>query len=70
MILELLSAGMTIEEILDDYEDLVREDIVELGRIDYGGPVLAIQRRIMVLDDDLAEARRVLDDVGESYPRD
>ncbi|HEX9648040.1 MAG TPA: DUF2007 domain-containing protein [Alphaproteobacteria bacterium] len=34
------------------------------------GSVLAIQRRIMVLDDDLAEARRVLDDVGESYPRD
>jgi uncharacterized protein (DUF433 family) len=27
MILELLSAGMTIEEILADYEDLEREDI-------------------------------------------
>jgi len=27
-ILELLSAGMTIEEILDDYEDLEREDIL------------------------------------------
>jgi uncharacterized protein (DUF433 family) len=27
-ILELLSAGMTIEEILGDYEDLVREDIL------------------------------------------
>jgi uncharacterized protein (DUF433 family) len=28
MILELLSAGMTIEEILADYEDLEREDIL------------------------------------------
>lgn len=27
MILELLSAGMTIEEILADYEDLERDDI-------------------------------------------
>ena len=27
MILELLSSGMTIDEILDDYEDLEREDI-------------------------------------------
>ena len=26
-ILELLSSGMTIEEILEDYEDLEREDI-------------------------------------------
>jgi uncharacterized protein (DUF433 family) len=28
MILELLSAGMTIEEILADYEDLERADIL------------------------------------------
>lgn len=28
MILELLSAGMTIDEILDDYKDLEREDIL------------------------------------------
>ena len=28
MILELLSAGMTIDEILADYEDLEREDIL------------------------------------------
>ena len=28
MILELLSAGMTTEEILEDYEDLEREDIL------------------------------------------
>ncbi len=28
MILELLSAGMTIEEVLVDYEDLEREDIL------------------------------------------
>lgn len=28
MILELLSSGMTLEEILADYEDLEREDIL------------------------------------------
>jgi len=28
MILELLSSGMTIDEILADYEDLEREDIL------------------------------------------
>jgi uncharacterized protein (DUF433 family) len=28
MILELLSSGMTTEEILDDYEDLERDDIL------------------------------------------
>lgn len=28
VILELLSAGMTTEEILDDYDDLEREDIL------------------------------------------
>ena len=28
VILELLSSGMTTEEILDDYEDLEREDIL------------------------------------------
>lgn len=28
MILELLSSGMTVEEILADYEDLEREDIL------------------------------------------
>jgi uncharacterized protein (DUF433 family) len=28
MILELLSAGMTIEEILSDYDDLEHEDIL------------------------------------------
>jgi len=28
MILELLSAGMTVEQILEDYEDLEREDIL------------------------------------------
>jgi uncharacterized protein (DUF433 family) len=28
MLLELLSAGMTVEEILADYEDLEREDIL------------------------------------------
>ncbi len=28
MILELLSSGMTVDQILDDYEDLEREDIL------------------------------------------
>ncbi len=28
MVLELLSSGMTKEEILDDYEDLVQDDIL------------------------------------------
>jgi uncharacterized protein (DUF433 family) len=28
MLLELLSAGMTIDEILTDYEDLEREDVL------------------------------------------
>ena len=28
MLLELLSAGMSIEDILDDYEDLEREDLL------------------------------------------
>lgn len=28
VLLELLSGGMTIEEILDDYEDLEREDLL------------------------------------------
>lgn len=28
MILELLSSGMSIEEILEDYDDLEREDIL------------------------------------------
>jgi uncharacterized protein (DUF433 family) len=47
MILELLSSGMTIEEILADYEDLEREDILaalafatRLSRIKRIEPVL------------------------------
>lgn len=34
------------------------------------GSIGAIQRRLMVVDDDLARARRVLDAAGESYRRD
>ena len=47
-ILELLSSGMTIEEILGDYEDLEREDIyavlnyaAQLSRIKRIEPILA-----------------------------
>jgi uncharacterized protein (DUF433 family) len=46
MILELLSSGMTIDEILADYEDLEREDILaalsfaaRLSQIKYIDPV-------------------------------
>ncbi len=34
------------------------------------GSIGAIQRRLMVADDDLALARRVLDSAGESYRHD
>lgn len=39
-LLELLSAGMTIDEVLDDYPDLEREDILaalEFGALAAGG---------------------------------
>ncbi len=32
MLLELLSSGMTIEEVLEDYEDLEREDLLAVLR--------------------------------------
>jgi uncharacterized protein (DUF433 family) len=37
MILELLSGGMSIEEILADYEDLEREDILVVVGGEWGG---------------------------------
>lgn len=37
MLLELLSSGMTIEEVLADYEDLEREDLLAVLRM--GGTV-------------------------------
>jgi len=42
MMLELLSAGMTIEEILEDYEDLEREDL--LAVLDYAARLSRIKR--------------------------
>jgi uncharacterized protein (DUF433 family) len=42
MILELLSGGMTIEEILADYEDLEREDI--LAALAYATRLTQIKR--------------------------
>lgn len=42
MMLELLSAGMTIEEILADYEDLEREDI--LAVLDFAAQLSRIKR--------------------------
>lgn len=41
-ILELLSAGMTIEEILADYEDLEREDI--LAALDFAARLSQVKR--------------------------
>ena len=41
-ILELLSSGMTAEEILDDYEDLERDDI--LAALAYAARVTQIKR--------------------------
>jgi uncharacterized protein (DUF433 family) len=37
MILELLSGGMSIDEILADYEDLEREDILVVVGGEWGG---------------------------------
>ena len=41
-ILELLSSGMTVEEILADYEDLEREDI--LAALDFARQLSQIKR--------------------------
>jgi len=41
-ILELLSSGMTVEEILADYEDLEKEDI--LATLDYARKLTQINR--------------------------
>jgi len=42
MLLELLSSGMTSEEILADYEDLEREDL--LAAIAYGARLTDVKR--------------------------
>lgn len=42
MVLELLSSGMTVEEILSDYEDLEREDI--LAVLAYAARLTRIKR--------------------------
>jgi len=47
VILELLSSGMTTEEILDDYEDLEREDI--LAVLAYAARLSQIKRIESVL---------------------
>lgn len=46
MLLELLAAGMTIEEIVDDHSDLVREDL--LAALEFGA-LAAGQRRVLPL---------------------
>jgi uncharacterized protein (DUF433 family) len=47
MILELLSSGMTIDEILADYEDLERGDI--LAALDFAAQLIRIKRLEPVL---------------------
>ena len=42
MVLELLSSGMTPEEILDDYEDLEKDDI--LAALAYAARVTRVKR--------------------------
>jgi uncharacterized protein (DUF433 family) len=46
VLLELLSSGMTFEEILDDYEDLERDDL--LAALEYGA--LTVSGRRLPLD--------------------
>ena len=41
-LLELLSSGMTIEEILRDYEDLERDDI--LAALEYAARIMQVKR--------------------------
>ena len=41
MILELLSSGMSIEEILEDYEDLTKEDI--LAALQYASEITKVK---------------------------
>lgn len=47
MILELLSSGMTTDEILTDYEDLEREDI--LAALDFAARLSRVKRLEPVL---------------------
>lgn len=47
MLLGLLASGMTIDDILDDYADLEREDI--LAALEFGA-LAAGQRRVVPLD--------------------
>ena len=42
MVLELLSSGMTMEEVLSDYEDLEREDI--LAALAYAARLTRVKR--------------------------
>ena len=42
MLLELLSSGMTFEEILDDYEDLERDDL--LAALAYAARLTRVKR--------------------------
>ena len=46
MILELLSSGMTIEEILSDYEDLEREDV--LAALSFAARLSQVKRLVPV----------------------
>jgi uncharacterized protein (DUF433 family) len=41
MLLELLSSGMSIDEVLDDYPDLERDDL--LAALEYGALALGVR---------------------------
>jgi len=43
-VLEWLASGMTVEDILNDYEDLEREDI--LAALDYASRVMHVERLV------------------------
>ena len=47
MILELLSSGMTVDEVLADYEDLEREDV--LAALSFAARLSRIKRLDLVL---------------------
>jgi uncharacterized protein (DUF433 family) len=46
MLLELLSSGMSIEEVLDDYPDLERDDL--LAALEYGALASGVRRVVLL----------------------
>lgn len=46
MLLDLLASGMSIEEILDDYPDLERDDL--LAALEYGAMAAGVRRVVLL----------------------